>query len=457
MNEKTKALLRDPLRVTMMAQLSRKGVLALYAALMAACYVVMLKLCGAMQGAAIIAAAGTLGTAILTGFAWNALSGKEQPTIVLLCAAGLAAIAAGAHLAMLDIKPGRFANVLEPMLYDMWNYGLLTGMAWEGGNWSGVYLIVMALVSYIENFSQLYALKLFDMICQCLAAGAVLKLAMKRGTQVYGALMAMLACVLMPTMLMNAGLWAQCDATFAMFTLWGLYFLLDDHPLAGCILWGLALGTKLQSAFLFPLLIVLFMKNRVQLRHLLALVAMAFLCQIAIVLDGQGLMALVTRYARQLEDFRWNIGLQDNAPSVYSLMKVASVREFSGMGLYLGIAAALLVALALLRTRKALSDDVLLLSALLLACGLPLVLPQMTARSLYLAGMLAFACAGNGRRLIAAGLLEFISLCSYMQAIFGHTVIPMMVLSLLAIGAAALVLLELLALIAPTSGEGARA
>ena len=447
MNNK-KEMLRDPIRYALMAELCAKGKALLLAALMAVYYVIILKMGAAMQGVAIIAAVGVLGAALLTAFAWHALCGEKQPVIVLLCMAGMAMIAVGAHLVMLDIKPGRFTNVLEPMLYDMWNYGLLAGMAWEEGAWSGVYLIVMALVSYLENFSQLYALKLFDMICQCLAAGAVLRLALLRGAKAYGAIAAMFACVLMPTMLFNAGLWAQCDATFAMFTLWGHVLLLQDRPLAGCVLWGLALGTKLQSAFLFPLLIVLFMKNREQLRHMLALAAAAFLCQIAIVLDGQGVWALVSRYALQLDEARWGtVGLADHAPGVYGLMKVASVREFSGMGLYFGIACALLVVLALLRARRELTNDTLLVAALLLACGLPLVLPQMNARCLYLAGMLAFACAGNARRTLAAVLLEMTSLCCYMQSIFNHQIIPMMVLSLVAIAAAVLVLSELLVLV----------
>jgi len=449
-----KAIWRDPLRFAMTAQLSAKGQAALLAGVMAAYGAIILKMGAAMQGVAVIAAAGVLGAALLTAFVWHALRDEKQPVIVLLCMAGMAMIAVGAHLVMLDIKPGRFTNVLEPMLYDMWNYGLLTGMAWEEGAWSGVYLIVMALVSYLENFSQLYALKLFDMLCQCMAAGAVLKLALRRGAKPYGAIAGMIACVLAPTMLFNAGLWAQCDATFAMFTLWGIYLLLSDKPLAGCVLWGVALGTKLQSAFLFPLLIVLFMNSRVQLRHILALAAAAFLCQFAFVLDGQGLWALVSRYAMQLEEARWGtVGLADNAPGVYGLMKVASVREFSGMGLYFGIACALLVVLALIRSRRVLTDDTLLVAALLLACGLPLVLPQMNARCLYLAGMLSFACAGNARRLLVAALLEIISLCCYMQGIFNHTVIPMMMLSIAAIAAAVMVLLELLPLVCTRETE----
>ena len=87
----------------------------------------------------------------------------------------------------------------------------------------------------------------------------------------------------------------------------------------------------------------------------------------------------------------------------------------------------------------------LLLAGLLLACGLPLILPQMNARMLYLAGMLAFCCAKNAKLLAAAIGLEFISLCSYMEAIFGLVLVPMNVLSLLAIAAAVVVALELLA------------
>ena len=453
MKKNLRQIASDPIRCALMARLCSKGTALLFAALMAAFYLIAYKLCGAMEGAAVIAGCGLLGAALLTAFAWHAVRKEDVPVIVLLCLAALSMLAVGAHLALLDVKPGRYGKVLEPLLNDMWNYELVTAAAWEDDGWSGVYLLLMALLSRVETFSWLYAIKILDMICQCAAAGAVLRLALLRGAKAPGALAAMFACVLAPTMLMNAGVWAQCDATFAMFTLWGLVLLLDDHPLAGCVLWGLALGTKLQSAFLFPLLIVLFMKNRVQLRHMLALAAAAFLCQIAIVLDGQGIMSMITRYAVQLENARWDLGLSDGMPNVYKLMLVASTREFSGMGLYLGIACAMLVVTALLRTKRVLTGDVLGLGALLLAVGLPLILPQMNARSWYLAGMLAFAMASNARRMIAAGLIELISLCAYMTAIFSYEVAPVMVLSLAAIGAAVLILLELFDAIFEKKGE----
>ena len=431
---------KDPLRDLMTAHMTGKVQGAVGAALCALFLLAALAACSAMEGAAVIAVVGTICVGMLLFGAWRTM--KDEPVITLLCAALLCMLAVGAHLSMLEIRPGYMTKVLTPMLDDMWNYELVTAAAWEEGAWSGVHLFIMALVSRLENFPQMTALKLLDLVCQCGAALAVLQLAKTRGAKPFGATAAMMACVLVPTMLLNTGCWMQMDALFAMLTLWGLYLLLEDHPLAGCMLWGLALGTKLQSAFLFPLLIVMFMNRKVSLRHILALAAVYVVSQIAFVLDGQGVLPIFTRYAQQLEAVRTgDVGLSDHAPGIFGLMIVASVREFSGMGLYFGIACALLVVFVLLMRRY--DKQSMLLAALLLAMGLPLILTQMNERSLYLAGLLAFALAGSPRGFAVAIVLELISLCSYMKGIFNMDILPIQVLSLMAIAAAVVVALEL--------------
>ena len=160
----------------------------------------------------------------------------------------------------------------------------------------------------------------------------------------------MLACVLAPTMLMNGGCWAQCDAMFAALALWGLALLLKASIRSGAAsCGGWRRRRSLQAAFLFPLLLVFFMKGKVSIRHLLAGLAAFVLMQAAFLLDGQGLAAVFGRYAQQIDEMAYEgAGLADHAAGVYSLMTVASVREFSGMGMYLGFACALLVAFALI-------------------------------------------------------------------------------------------------------------
>ena len=295
----------------------------------------------------------------------------------------------------------------------------------------------------------MYSIKLLCVVCNLGLAILAAHAADRRNWGVRAEVLLTL-CLILPQGFLAVGCAGQMDIVSAFLlcaalTLWGLVLLLGVHPVWGCMLWGLAAATKLQAAFLFPLLLVFFMKGKVSIRHLLAGLAAFVLMQAAFLMDGQGLAAVFGRYAQQINEMAYEgAGLADHAAGVYSLMTVASVREFSGMGMYLGFACALLVAFALIHAHADVDADTLLLAGLLLAAGLPLILPQMNARCLYLAGMLAFACAGSARRLAIAGVLELISLCSYMEAIFNCTIIPMNVLSLMAIACATVILLELL-------------
>ena len=437
-----------------------------------------------LVGAPVIAVLAALCFLLLLVEGWQAA--RNRPLVLLLMMALVLMLGIGAHLSMFKIAPGRMKNVLRPMLDDMWNYDLRVAMAWEPGSWSGGYLIFMALISRLEVFSPLYAIKLFDLVSLSFASVALSRLAAARGAGVPGRFAAEACCLLLPTALMNAGLWAQCDAVFAALTLWGLVFLLKDRPWAGCAAWGAALAFKLQSAFLFPLVFVLFMRKRLRLRQLLVLFLAFLIFHLPMLLEGQGLASVFGRYHQQIrvtaygeeteeeegsdEDAAWfdeiqengdeltedeepeplptHEGLADHAASVYSLMTVASVREFSGMGLYLSFAAALLVIFTLLRSKVPISNDILLTAAALLACGLPLILPQMNARMLFLAGLLSLARLNSPLRAIQAALLETVSICCYVEAVFSSdvltaTILPMSFVSLIAIAVACSIAWEL--------------
>ena len=474
----------DWFRRLMLWEPGSRARLVIGALLVSASFIFCMRSQSEAAGAPAIAAAAAFGLALLLFEGWRA-AGK-RPLVLLLFLALLFLLGIFAHLSFLKIAPGRMKNVLRPMLDDMWNYDLRVAMAWEPGSWSGGYLIFMALLSRLEVFPPLYAIKLFDLVALCFAAVALSRLAAVRGAGAPGRIAAETCCLLLPTALMNAGLWAQCDAVFAALALWGLFFLIGGRPWAGCALWGAALAFKLQSAFLFPLLPVLFMKKRLRIRQLAALVLAFLLFHLPMLLEGQGLASALGRYQKQIqvtaygeetedeegtdEDAAWfdealengeeeeeaeepeplptHEGLADHAASVYSLMTVASVREFSGMGLYLSLASALLVIFALLRSKTPLTGDVLLTAAMLLACGLPLILPQMNARMLFLAGLIALTRLDSPLRAVQAALLETVSVCCYVEAIFSSdalkaTVLPMNLVSLIAIAVACSVAWEL--------------
>ena len=467
--------LREPLRALMETQPGKalRGVILLILSL--AFFLFVRSVFSETGSENTLALLSAVCAAVLIAGLWRQIG--RQPLMVLLCAALPMLLCVGAHLSLLSIRPGRMTRVLIPLMDELWNYDLPVAMSWEADRWSAGYLIVMALFSRLETFPALYAVKLLDLGCLCAAALAVSHMAKQRGAGAAGIIAAAVLSLMLPTVLLNAGMWAQCDAVFAAFALWGLALVLEDHPLGGCFLWGIALAFKLQSAFLFPLLIPLFFARKTGLRHI-ALIAAVFLALHAPMLaNGQDLVSVLGRYNDQILIETYGVlpqdsedegeeeaeeepaeepaeeetpeasgpeprvylheGLASHAPSVYHLMTVASVREFSGMGLYLGIACALLIAFLLIRHTPR-SRDTWLTAALLLSCGLPVILPQMNARCLYLAGLLSLTRLGKPLHCLQAAALEVISLCSYMEAIFsGNTqlvsMLPMPVLSLLLI------------------------
>ena len=470
----------EPVRVLMEQPLPKAAALA-FSLVLAAAFFAAVRAAFSETGAEnVIALVSALSAfALIAGLS---LRLRDRSLMVMLCAAGAVLLALWAHLTLLSVRPGRMTRVIAPLLDELWNYDLPVAMAWEPGSWSGGYLVVMALFSRLENFPAVYAVKLLDLFCLAFAALAAAGLASRRGAGDGGVAAAAALSLLLPTALLNAGLWAQCDAVFAAFALWGLLLILEGRPLAGSACLGLALAFKLQSAFLFPLLIPLFFRGRIGLRHLAAVFLCFLLPHVPMLAQGQGLASVLGRYNAQIlteaygdlsEDEEEpqeqeaeepeqetaeeqpaeeapaepagiapydHEGLSDHAPGVYQLMTVASVREFSGMGLYLAIACALLTAFALLRARAD-SADAWLTAAFLLCCGLPLVLPQMNARCLYLAGLISLCRLDRPLRAAQAALTEFISLAAYLEAIFStdakpFAVVPMPVLSLLLISVA---------------------
>ena len=347
---------------------------------------------------------------------WTFRDLEDQPVIVLLCTGLMYILILCAHLAMMDIKSGRMANTLTPLLQSMWSYDLVTAMSWIDGSWSGGYLILMGLLSRLETFPWLYAVKLINLVGISFGALAVQRLYRLNGGTQAGGILASGASMLALTVLLNSGTWTHCDAVFSALSLWGL-----------------SVAFKLQAAFLFPLLIPLFMERKISLRHLAALAVGFLVLHIPMFLDRQSLSSVLGRYSQQITTMAYEgAGLSDNAPGVYGLMRIASVREFSGMGLFFGEAVALILAMAMIR-RGPLSTEQWIRCAILLAFGLPMILPQMNVRMHYLAFLLALTDARNLRGIAVAVLIEMLSLLGYMKGIFGSEVIPVLVLSLISL------------------------
>ena len=80
-------------------------------------------------------------------------------------------------------------------------------------------------------------------------------------------ILAGLAVLLAPSVVLNASAWGQPDAIYTTFLVACLYYLLAGRQAAALIAFGLAASFKLQSVFLAPLLLWLVVKGQLHWRH----------------------------------------------------------------------------------------------------------------------------------------------------------------------------------------------
>ena len=305
------------------------------------------------------------------------------------------------------------------------------------GNYNVPYLYFLAALSYLD-VPDFYLIKLFPVLFDVVLAWGgfrLCRLFCPDNSPRPAATFCLL--LLLPTVVLNSACWSQCDAIYAALLLHALACGLEKRGAASLALAGLAFSVKLQAVFLLPLWAALWFTGRVKTRHL-PLFPAAFLAAIfPALLAGKPLPDILGVYIGQTEAYGDYLTL--NAPSLYALLPEA-LSEHVSLLAPLGIAAAGLltagVLLALFLNRKRVTDRALLVGGVVLAIGIPFLLPHMHDRYFFLADVLTLILACMDRRRIPqAVLVQIASLGAYYAYLKLEYAFPMALGALLMLAA----------------------
>lgn len=282
------------------------------------------------------------------------------------------------------------------------------------GNYNAPYLYFLAAISYLP-VPDLYLIKMFSLLFDVLLAwGGCRLVQIVHGRESRRPLLAGCLLLCLPTVLFNGAYWGQCDSLYGALSVHALACALDRQPRRSVILLAVAFSFKLQTIFLIPLWCALWFSKRIKFSSLW-LFPLTYLGMILpALLLGKPLADTLGIY---LEQIGVRNELTFNAPSVFSLLPYGVPVEESLASL-LGIAAAfafVLILLAVLfRNRDRLSDGQLLAAAVVMAIGVPFLLPHMHDRYFFLADVftLIWACT-SPRQIPQAVLTEAASLSAY--------------------------------------------
>ena len=251
-----------------------------------------------------------------------------------------------------DLEFPDYTFCLKPWTMELKEYGGFKGLAYEIGNYTPAYMHFLMIFSYI-NIEPVYLIKalstFFDVIL-ALGFTALLSGQLNKNQKV----LVFFSVLWLPTVITNSGVWGQCDAIYTSFILLAFacalreinkpfyvkgkliyHFTTED---AVMLLLGLAFSFKLQTIFIAPVLVSLYLQKEWKLRSLLWIPIVYCMTLIPSWIAGRGAVNMLTIYLRQTGDYS---ELSLEFPNIYSFWQFDQLGErfsifcilFCGMGL----------------------------------------------------------------------------------------------------------------------------
>ena len=291
----------------------------------------------------------------------------------------------------------------------------------------------MALFSY-SSVKDLYLIKLLSTVFDVLLAYSAMRLVSRWQKSAGLRLGCFFTVLLWPTVFLNSAVWAQCDSIYVALALLGIDLALDERPVLAMTCMALSFGFKLQAVFILPVCAVLWMQGKFKWYHFLVVPAVYVLLVLPAVIIGRPFMDTLLLYFGQTGSI--GTGLNYNSPSVFALIRDVADTDAAAKAGIVGAFAYMLAVLGVCFIgRRRLGDQAVFAAAVLLAVGIPFLLPHMHDRYFYAADILTLALAFAFPVYFPAALLtEFASLLGY------HAYLKMRYLLPMHYGAAALLI-----------------
>lgn len=181
--------------------------------------------------------------------------------------------------------------------------------------------------------------------------------------------------------------------------------------------YGAAFAVKLQSLFIFPFLVILWVRKKVDLKHFITLPIMYLVGIFPAWLAGRPFMELLGIYAFQGSKDRWSLSIK--FPNIYQIIgNNFFLDEYVGAGMYLILGILMMVMFYMAYQKVSVNKEMVILMVIFFGMLTTYFIPHMHERYLYLtdAFLLIYIMIRVKRfpLFIAAGFLTVVGYAQYL-------------------------------------------
>ena len=331
---------------------------------------------------------------------------------------------------MLPFESDDYKYFLSKWFDNLANNGGLLGIKNYTGDYNAPYVILLSLLTYIP-IKSLFSIKLisiiFDYLIAILAAKFIYDICENKNSKKIYSIITFLIFIFLPTIVINASMWAQCDVIYAFFIVLSLYFLNKEKMTPSFIYLGVAFAFKLQTIFILPLYIIIYLKKKnFSILNFLWIPFINIILSLPSIIINKSITEVFSVYFNQLSTYK---SLTLKFPNLYNLInfdmkfftkEVASVFGISLCFLVLG-----LILYATLKSKKNLTFKNNLLLGIISIITCVYFLPRMHERYMFVADILCIIYAlGYKKGFIKALIIELFSLNAYFMYFTNTSLIP---------------------------------
>lgn len=246
------------------------------------------------------------------------------------------------------------------------------------GDYMPPYFYLLAFLTYLPG-RPLFLIKGLSFLGDVVLAFFAMRIVERQRGKFWGCIV--YATVLfLPSVILNSGAWAQCDAIYTAALLACVYFVMKKRDYAAVAAFSVAFVFKLQTVFLAPFLLLMLLKKRIRWRCVLVFPAVYLAAILPSALMGRSFTDLLTVYFRQAGEYS---SISMNLPNL-AVWYPADTPVPTGHLLALAaVLAALVLVFVLWRLDFELTDEMILSLAFLSVLFVPYFLPYMHERYLY--------------------------------------------------------------------------
>lgn len=338
--------------------------------------------------------------------------------------------------ALRNVVAGDYKMFFEPWVATLREAGGgIKGLSaeFEYVDYTTPYLTILSFISICPFLNTLLLMKLVSIFFDFVAAFVVMAIVYDRTKNMTYGILGYGALLMVPTVLTNGAMWAQCDIIFTSFVLWSLYFMLKDKPAWSMAFYGIAFAFKLQTLFLAPLYVILWMKGKVKLKHFLFLPLMYVIGMIPSLLAGKSFWELISVYFFQANGQMDIYALSHKFPNIYQLIGTDSfLFEYADAGIWVTLGALMILMYCFARKQYEMNACLLLRMGMLLTMTVVFFLPHMHERYAILVDVMAIVYVFfDFRKLYIPVLTILCSFAGYTVYLAQNNIIPMYVYTIL--------------------------